>query len=72
MLIFLLFQDILFRVVHDTFFDGTVTLCIILNTAFLAIEHHGMSPELDETLEMGNKVSQHIEYACLEAINMVS
>jgi hypothetical protein len=43
-------------VVHDTLFETTVTICIILNTAFLAIEHHGMSQELDETLETGNKV----------------
>jgi hypothetical protein len=51
-------------VVHDTLFETTVTICIILNTAFLAIEHHGMSQELDETLETGNKVSLHM-YICV-------
>lgn len=37
-------------------FDTTVTLCIILNTAFLAVEHHGMSQELKDVLDIGNKV----------------
>ena len=37
-------------------FDTTVTLCIILNTAFLAVEHHGMSEDLKHVLDIGNKV----------------
>ena len=37
-------------------FDACVTLCIILNTAFLAAEHHGMSNDLKHVLDMGNKV----------------
>ena len=39
-------------------FDSCVTLFIVLNTAFLAAEHHGMSQELKDVLDMGNKVSQ--------------
>lgn len=38
-------------------FDTTVTLCIILNTAFLAAEHHGMSEDLKYVLDLGNKVT---------------
>ena len=38
-------------------FDSCVTLFIVLNTAFLAAEHHGMSQELKDVLDMGNKVS---------------
>lgn len=37
-------------------FESAVTICIILNTAFLAVEHHGMSEELKHVLEIGNKV----------------
>ena len=43
---------------HDMLFDTTVTLCIILNTAFLAVEHHGMSEDLKYVLDIGNKVLQ--------------
>ena len=35
-----------------------VTLCIILNTVFLAIEHHGMSEDLQYILDLGNKVGR--------------
>ena len=50
------FQNFMFRVTHDMLFESAVTICIILNTAFLAAEHHGMSPELKHVLEIGNKV----------------
>ena len=40
-------------------FDSCVTLFIVLNTAFLAAEHHGMSQELKDVLDMGNKVSHN-------------
>ena len=54
--IWLKFQDCLLFLVHDMLFDTTVTLCIILNTAFLAVEHHGMSEDLKHVLDIGNKV----------------
>ena len=47
----------MFKISHDVLFESAVTVCIILNTAFLAIEHHGMSDELKHILEIGNKVS---------------
>ena len=46
----------MFRVTHDMLFESAVTICIILNNAFLAAEHHGMSRELKHVLEIGNKV----------------
>merc|ERR1719410_2331652 len=49
-------QDILYTIINDTLFDVLVTLCIILNTVFLAIEHHGMSEDLQYVLDLGNKV----------------
>ena len=59
-------QDILFTIINDTFFDVIVTLCIILNTIFLAIEHHGMSEELAHVLDLGNKV--FTTFFALEAV----
>ena len=50
-------QDILYSVINDPLFDFVVTLCIILNTVFLAIEHHGMSEDLKHVLDTGNKVN---------------
>jgi hypothetical protein len=50
------FQNFLFKLTHDMLFESAVTICIILNTAFLAVEHHGMSDELKHVLEIGNKV----------------
>ena len=49
-------QDFLYVVINETIFDIIVTLCIILNTVFLAIEHHGMSEDLQYILDLGNKV----------------
>ena len=54
-------QDILYTIINDTFFDVIVTLCIILNTVFLAIEHHGMSSDLQHVLDLGNKVRMNSE-----------
>ena len=52
-------QDILYTIINDTLFDVIVTLCIILNTVFLAIEHHGMSEDLQYVLDLGNKVPSY-------------
>ena len=46
----------MYKLTHDMLFETAVTICIILNTAFLAVEHHGMSDELKHVLEIGNKV----------------
>ena len=50
-------QNRLHLLVTDPCFDVFITLCIILNTAFLALEHYGMSHEMRQTLEIGNRVS---------------
>ncbi|XP_071550553.1 sodium channel protein 1 brain-like isoform X3 [Panulirus ornatus] len=54
--VWLRFQNMLHVVVHDAVFDLFIMLCIILNTIFLAIEHHGMSDNLKMVLEIGNRV----------------
>ena len=57
-------QECLFKVINDPIFDLVVTLCIILNTVFLAVEHHGMSVDLQYVLDMGNKVSSRELITC--------
>ncbi|XP_053598439.1 sodium channel protein 60E isoform X2 [Microplitis demolitor] len=50
------FQNCLYKVVRDPLFELTITLCIVLNTGFLAMEHHGMSENVRQALNIGNKV----------------
>lgn len=45
------------QVVKDPLFELAITLCIVLNTMFLALEHHGMSENIRQALDIGNKVS---------------
>lgn len=50
-------QNCLYKIVRDPLFELLITICIILNTFFLAVEHHGMSEDLKRLLDIGNKVS---------------
>ncbi|XP_063905113.1 sodium channel protein 60E isoform X3 [Zophobas morio] len=50
------FQQALYRIVRDPLFELAITVCIVLNTMFLAMEHHGMSEEMLKALDIGNKV----------------
>ncbi|NXJ24380.1 SCN5A protein, partial [Dicrurus megarhynchus] len=43
-------------VVMDPFTDLTITLCIVLNTLFMALEHYKMTKEFDYMLYIGNLV----------------
>lgn len=43
----------------DPFTDLTITLCIVLNTLFMALEHYKMTKEFDHMLYIGNLVSEH-------------
>lgn len=47
---------LLLQVVKDPLFELAITLCIVLNTLFLALEHHGMSESVRQALDIGNKV----------------
>ncbi|CAM1295429.1 Uncharacterised protein r2_g457 [Pycnogonum litorale] len=42
--------------VNNPMFDYFITVCIVINTVFLAVEHHDMSPATAHTLDVGNKV----------------
>ncbi|XP_044735668.1 sodium channel protein 60E [Chrysoperla carnea] len=50
------FQNSLYKVVRDPLFELAITLCIVLNTIILALEHHGMSEQIRQALDIGNKV----------------
>ncbi|MEQ2164570.1 Sodium channel protein type 4 subunit alpha A [Goodea atripinnis] len=43
-------------VVMDPFVDLGITICIVLNTLFMAMEHYPMTPEFDNMLSIGNLV----------------
>ncbi|KAM9187832.1 sodium channel protein type 5 subunit alpha isoform 3-T3 [Dugong dugon] len=42
--------------VMDPFTDLTITMCIVLNTLFMALEHYNMTTEFEEMLQVGNLV----------------
>ncbi|CAB1435050.1 unnamed protein product [Pleuronectes platessa] len=43
-------------IVMDPFVDLAITICIVLNTLFMAMEHYPMSDEFSDMLIVGNKV----------------
>lgn len=45
-------------IVMDPFTDLTITICIVLNTLFMAMEHHPMSLGFSKILTEGNVVSE--------------
>ncbi|XP_021566404.1 sodium channel protein type 10 subunit alpha, partial [Carlito syrichta] len=49
-------KTILFGLVTDPFTELTITLCIVINTVFMAMEHHGMSSTFEAMLQIGNIV----------------
>ena len=42
--------------VMDAFVDLFITLCIVVNTVFMALDHANMNPTLTNTLKYGNYV----------------
>ncbi|XP_020927336.1 sodium channel protein type 10 subunit alpha [Sus scrofa] len=49
-------KKLLWSIVTDPFAELTITLCIVVNTIFMAMEHHGMSPTFEAMLQIGNIV----------------
>nr|XP_020034054.1 sodium channel protein type 10 subunit alpha [Castor canadensis] len=49
-------KTFLFGLVTDPFAELTITLCIVVNTVFMAMEHHGMSGGFESMLQTGNIV----------------
>ena len=50
-------KTLLFKIVTDPFAELTITLCIVVTTVFMAMEHHGMSPTFETMFQIGNIVS---------------
>lgn len=51
------FKMALFKLVTDPFAELTITLCIVVNTIFMAMEHYPMSDAFEAMLQAGNIVS---------------
>ncbi|KAM9820031.1 LOW QUALITY PROTEIN: sodium channel protein type 2 subunit alpha-like [Neosynchiropus ocellatus] len=49
-------KEIVSLVVTDPFLDLAITICIVLNTLFMAMEHYPMTNEFDNILSVGNLV----------------
>ncbi|KAJ7322135.1 hypothetical protein JRQ81_018422 [Phrynocephalus forsythii] len=43
-------------IVMDPFTDLIITLCIVVNTLFMALEHYKMTPQFDFMLSIGNMI----------------
>ncbi|KAK2914959.1 hypothetical protein Q8A73_005553 [Channa argus] len=54
--IWLKIKHILYLIVMDPFVDLAITICIVLNTLFMAMEHYPMTPHFEEVLSVGNLV----------------
>jgi len=46
--------------VMDAFVDLFITLCIVVNTLFMALEHAEMEPTFSRVLTIGNYVSKQL------------
>uniref|UniRef100_A0A3B5MVD1 Sodium channel protein n=1 Tax=Xiphophorus couchianus TaxID=32473 RepID=A0A3B5MVD1_9TELE len=49
-------KEFVSMVVMDPFVDLAITICIVLNTLFMAMEHYPMTREFDNLLSIGNLV----------------
>nr|XP_046239930.1 sodium channel, voltage gated, type VIII, alpha subunit b isoform X6 [Scatophagus argus] len=49
-------KHIVYLIVMDPFVDLAITICIVLNTLFMAMEHYPMTPHFEEVLATGNLV----------------
>jgi len=59
--------------ITDAFVDMFITICIVVNTIFMALDHAGMSDQMAHTLKMGNYVSTHLFFTILEtAVAIIS
>uniref|UniRef100_A0A672IZ77 Sodium channel protein n=1 Tax=Salarias fasciatus TaxID=181472 RepID=A0A672IZ77_SALFA len=54
--LWLKFKHIVYLIVMDPFVDLAITICIVLNTLFMAMEHYPMTDEFEAVLSVGNLV----------------
>lgn len=53
-------KEIVNLIVMDPFVDLAITICIVLNTLFMAMEHYPMTPDFEDMLSVGNLVSGNL------------
>ena len=51
------FAKLVELLVFDPFVELFITLCIVVNTLFMAMDHYGMNCSFEHFLKMGNYVS---------------
>lgn len=61
-------KEIVNLIVMDPFVDLAITICIVLNTLFMAMEHHPMTPEFEHVLSVGNLVRQCWEIFLMDVL----
>lgn len=54
------FQEWVSFIVFDPFVELFITLCIVVNTLFMALDHHDMDKDMEKILKSGNYVSSTI------------
>nr|UQT18688.1 sodium channel alpha subunit [Liriomyza trifolii] len=52
--VWLKFQEWVSLIVFDPFVELFITLCIVVNTMFMAMDHHDMNKEMERILKSGN------------------
>lgn len=59
-------KHIVYLIVMDPFVDLAITICIVLNTLFMAMEHYPMTPHFQDVLSTGNLVQNCSSPLCSE------
>ncbi|KAJ7322136.1 hypothetical protein JRQ81_018423 [Phrynocephalus forsythii] len=54
--LWLLIKEKVKFIIMDPFSDLTITLCIVMNTLFMAMDHYKMTKEFEEVLNIGNLI----------------
>ncbi len=49
-------KEVMYLIVMDPFVDLGITICIVLNTVFMAMEHYPMTEQFEHILTVGNLV----------------
>lgn len=57
------FQRFVFNIIYNPFAVLFIIICILLNTLFMALDHHDMSSDLEKVLIVGNYVSFKLWFA---------
>jgi hypothetical protein len=55
--LWLKFQEYVALLVFDPFVELFITLCIVVNTLFMALDHYDMNKDMEKALKSGNYVS---------------